>query len=423
MQDIYAFDVGDYGKLGLLRHLTRVANLSLGVLWYRTDAGSIGADGKHVGYLKDKRYAAPDSELWCAMGERFGGGERRIEGLEPFLPTSTVFHRLRVPTDGTRQDWFQSAAALVKDADIVFCDPDNGVKFREVCRSVRHIGLAEIHALWNAGHSLVVYHHLNRSDSHGTQIASLLARFQRELRGLGAAFGAWFRRGSSRVFIVLAQQRHLDAIRRAMERFEASAWTRDDHFRIVHTEKDTDTCRRKDRDSGGLLDSMKILRAVGRYSEPRDAAPAIEEPTKRLDLQRSSPHAIRDAVEVGAMSRQRCKHGLDPRFCSVCSATEPRRAGASEGADLQEILQFLNECELRATYGAVAELLGVIPRRMGALLGGRRPYASWVVNAGDGWPTGYSADEVHQHLLRSAEIIDSGATLFHRLSEWRKRRP
>jgi hypothetical protein len=98
------------------------------------------------------------------MGERFQGGERRIEGLEAFLPTSTIFHRAPVPPNGTREDWFQTAAALVKDVDIVFCDPDNGVELGEVCRSVRHICLAEIHSLWNAGHSLVVYHHLNRSD-------------------------------------------------------------------------------------------------------------------------------------------------------------------------------------------------------------------------------------------------------------------
>ena len=46
MQDCYAFDVGDFGKLGLLRHIHRVTNLRLGVLWWRTTLGTTGSDGK-----------------------------------------------------------------------------------------------------------------------------------------------------------------------------------------------------------------------------------------------------------------------------------------------------------------------------------------------------------------------------------------
>ena len=47
----------------------------------------------------------------------------------------------------------------------------------------------------------------------------------------------------------------------------------------------------------------------------------------------------------------------------------------------KEILEFLNRHRVRATYGAVADLLGVLPRGVGAMLGEKRPEASWVVNA------------------------------------------
>ena len=43
MQDRYAFDVGDYGKLGLLRHLSAETGLALGVLWWMTDAHPAGS--------------------------------------------------------------------------------------------------------------------------------------------------------------------------------------------------------------------------------------------------------------------------------------------------------------------------------------------------------------------------------------------
>ena len=70
-----------------------------------------------------------------------------------------------------------------------------------------------------------------------------------------------------------------------------------------------------------------------------------------------------------------CVHGIDDRFCAVCNrtsgASRPRAAIGS--VDLPEILRFLNQEQLRATYGAVAEVLGVIPRAMGARLGRRTP--------------------------------------------------
>ena len=67
MQDCYAFDVGDFGKLGLLRHIHRVTNLRLGVLWWRTTLGTTGSDGKHVAYLQNPAFRACDPDLWEEM--------------------------------------------------------------------------------------------------------------------------------------------------------------------------------------------------------------------------------------------------------------------------------------------------------------------------------------------------------------------
>lgn len=116
-----------------------------------------------------------------------------------------------------------------------------------------------------------------------------------------------------------------------------------------------------------------------------------------------------------------CVHGIDSRFCSVCN----RGLGASRGrvssgdVTLDEILRFLNDQQIRATYGAVAEVLGVAPRGLGTLLGSRRPEASWVVNASNGLPTDYTQDESHPSLLASADVISTGRALILRLAAWR----
>jgi len=73
------------------------------------------------------------------------------------------------------------------------------------------------------------------------------------------------------------------------------------------------------------------------------------------------------------MTAERCVHGLDRRFCALCNKRE--LPGGKDAATLDEILAFLNDEQVRATYGAVAEVLGVIPRSMGARLGTKRPLA------------------------------------------------
>lgn len=120
------------------------------------------------------------------------------------------------------------------------------------------------------------------------------------------------------------------------------------------------------------------------------------------------------------MDTRRCIHGLDARFCAVCnrrSEAKPRRALVL--ASLDEILQFLNHEQVRATYGAVAEVLGVIPRSMGARLGTHRPEASWIVSATNGLPTDYSEDEWHPALLSQSDVIWSGRLLALRLAKWK----
>ena len=50
MQNRYVGDIGDFGKLGLLRALSS-KGLSIGVNWYLTTDESHNGDGRHVDYL------------------------------------------------------------------------------------------------------------------------------------------------------------------------------------------------------------------------------------------------------------------------------------------------------------------------------------------------------------------------------------
>jgi alkylated DNA nucleotide flippase Atl1 len=88
---------------------------------------------------------------------------------------------------------------------------------------------------------------------------------------------------------------------------------------------------------------------------------------------------------------------------------------AERDVSLQAILEFLNRERIRATYGAVAEALGIPVRSVGRALGTRRQEASWVVNAKSGKPTKYGPGETHPALRQRPGIIRTGADLLRRL--------
>lgn len=80
-------------------------------------------------------------------------------------------------------------------------------------------------------------------------------------------------------------------------------------------------------------------------------------------------------------------------------------------ASVDEILDCLNRERVRATYGAVGEVLGRAPQSIWRTLRDRTRKASWVVNARTGEPTGHPVDQRHPDLHRTPRIIKTGAEL------------
>ena len=91
---------------------------------------------------------------------------------------------------------------------------------------------------------------------------------------------------------------------------------------------------------------------------------------------------------------------------------------------LDEILDCLNENRIRATYGAVGDVLGKPARVVGNMLGPRTPRASWVVSAEDHEPYGYGdgRNQAHPDLYHTEHVITSGREL-HELLAGRRVEP
>ncbi|MER2151846.1 MAG: hypothetical protein ABS900_09550 [Candidatus Limivicinus sp.] len=59
MQNRYTGDIGDFGKMGLLRSLQETG-LSIGVNWYLVPNESHNEDGRYVQYLEDPAFRGCD---------------------------------------------------------------------------------------------------------------------------------------------------------------------------------------------------------------------------------------------------------------------------------------------------------------------------------------------------------------------------
>ena len=81
-----------------------------------------------------------------------------------------------------------------------------------------------------------------------------------------------------------------------------------------------------------------------------------------------------------------------------------------QALSLDQIIDLLHQHGQRATYGAVARLVGHSPR---SLLKGRdrAQRCSWIVNRETGLPTGYPDDLIDPRLRDSGPVIATDAEL------------
>ncbi len=255
MQDRYFGDVGDFGKYGLLRILCGsegMQRLKLGVVWYLFPDERHNADGKHIGYLRggDRDFRDCDEELYAKLRrllcDENGGmieGARRIANAESsgLFPQDTVFyskplaypHGLSFPARlALRNEWFEGALASTVAVDLIFLDPDNGIECatakRTGAKGPKYVFWDEIDSFVERGQSVVVYHHLNRTNSHFQQVEDKLRQMSERFGNGCESFAVTFKRGTNRAYFVVASSARKDILRDRLEQIHSGPWSR--HF-------------------------------------------------------------------------------------------------------------------------------------------------------------------------------------------------
>ncbi len=187
MQNRYAGDIGDYIKLALLRQLSIGKNL--GIAWYLYPDEGHNADGRHINYLSDpEKWRHLDADLFNSLA-KVVSGKRSVARLQstgaieatqvcsnPILMDVTANERSSV-----RAKWFTQNLDILRDCDLVFADPDNGViddgaHRRKQKTFGKQMPLSEVLTIAE-GRSAVIYHHNTRfKGGHDKEVDHWLAQ-------------------------------------------------------------------------------------------------------------------------------------------------------------------------------------------------------------------------------------------------------
>ena len=172
MKNQYVGDIGDYGKYGLFCFLAE-RNIRIGVNWYLTkDDGS--ADGKFTKYLLDDKEAVYDKRVFSVLKKLANKTDKTVKDIEEAeLIQRAIYYSEYIPEEGlgprgreiNRRLWFNNSRLLLKDAELVFVDPDNGISFRKKGGSKgseKYVLPEEVCEYYNQGQNVVFYCHKGR---------------------------------------------------------------------------------------------------------------------------------------------------------------------------------------------------------------------------------------------------------------------
>ena len=183
MLDMFVGDIGDFANNGLLRWLCGLreptasdghGQLDLAIVSYfrRPDQNDKRKGyGGVTGYLSNipancHNFKKCDPELYLALRKLVFSDRRKLNLMQQFhIPGAcTTYYNDLINGPIGRMDWLRGAGRRVRDAQLVFLNPDIGIHARDerpVNRgSDKHLYLSDLDTILNGEQSFVIYHHV-----------------------------------------------------------------------------------------------------------------------------------------------------------------------------------------------------------------------------------------------------------------------
>ena len=260
MKNQYVGDVGDYGKYSLLRFLA-LHGIRIGINWYLTDNDK-SSDGKFTEYLNSDAERVYDPDIYDelkAIAEKNPQLQRTVKMIQDaeMIPGAVFFDEKLDSVEEKllerawkRHVWFERSAAVLKNTELVFADPDNGISYKKTSRNKgceKYVLPEEVAMYYYSGKDIVYYcHRGRRTDDKWEQAKSQIKKHVCD----ACLFALTFHRGTQRSYIFVVhpeQQRKYESLLK--EFLSTSKWGEKKMFtwenvREVETGLPPDLCER-----------------------------------------------------------------------------------------------------------------------------------------------------------------------------------
>lgn len=245
MQNKYVGDIGDFGKYGLLRYLSRT-NLTIGINWYMVPDEINTGDGKHTSYSEKDAYRQCDEQLYDILYKIINGGKRNIDSVEKsnIFPQNIIFYNEVLDFNkvtnwihrrALRENWHKRALEKLCNSDFVFLDPDNGLQVKSTSltsvKGNKYIGYKELEDYFNLGISIVFYNHRERKPEEEYVNKFRKLKENKTFKN-STIIGLKFKRGTIRDYIFILQPQHIKLIKDCCNSLLDSKWK--EHFSILN---------------------------------------------------------------------------------------------------------------------------------------------------------------------------------------------
>lgn len=186
MKNQYFGDIYDFKKYVILKWFIEGLDEKLLIAWYLTKDDKNKKDGNKIEHLNDKNLIKCEDKLFKFLKQyHYKKNINILEQNGNLIAKNVEFFNENLE-NYRREEWFNLLKIKSKECDIVFVDPDNGIKFNNE-KSNKHIRLCEIKELWKMNKSLIIYQHFLMVD-HKVFMGGLIWRLFEELRSIEKPF-------------------------------------------------------------------------------------------------------------------------------------------------------------------------------------------------------------------------------------------
>jgi len=208
MRDYFVGDINDFMKYDLLEKINHYLMKKILIVWMKTTG-----DGNKLDYLNNLNYKEYNKELFDNLSEIIENNKRTVKQIKNIKSLKRYSSFDEELTNNQRKEYFNKVKKLIKDIDLVFFDPDNGiVPSKNNKRKKEYIYWDEMLEIWKQEKDLLIYQHFPHINHK-----IFIEKLKKECKENISNSYVYFFESDFVVFILLSHQKNEEAIGKIME--------------------------------------------------------------------------------------------------------------------------------------------------------------------------------------------------------------